>query len=109
MAEELTLEKLKIDERLRSVEEHMTEAKITNTNLIKGFEDMKESVTKLEHIVFGNGEKGVVHKLDDLVAMAAQVRGVLKRIFWTIAGVLLIAAIPSLTKFLHDITHATTG
>lgn len=100
MSDGLTLEKMKIDERLRSVESHMAEAQEARKNIIGKLETLNVSVVKLEKTVFGNGEKGVVHKLDELVELANQVRSVLKRIFWIISSAILIAVLPNIVHFI---------
>jgi len=101
MSEELTLEKLRIDERLRAVEEHMAEGKPIREQLIQSMSILTESITKLEHTVFGNGVNGVVQKVDRLEGLAKVICSILSKILWLVASAVVLAALPRVVQFLH--------
>lgn len=64
---DLTLEKLKIDERLRKLElEHaqeVTETKMFRDQLSKDVHEIKESVKSIIHKIDGNGSPGIDDRL----------------------------------------------
>lgn len=63
MSDGLTLEKMKVVERLNALESKLdiliTELKISN-------ESRDENIDRLNHIIIGNGEKGVAERVRNL-------------------------------------------
>lgn len=63
MSDGLTLEKLRIDERLREVEKHMAEAVPVRDNILASLNRLETSVIRLEHKIVGNGTPGIEHRV----------------------------------------------
>lgn len=92
MSDKLTLEKIKISERLESLE-------VTVNNLDTSVKDIKE-------VLFGEkGEGGVVHKLTELNQLANGVKNGIGKVFWAVIGVIGLGALPYMTDFLNRIMH----
>ncbi len=93
MSDGLTLEKMKVSERLKTLEE---------SNGV-----LNESLQEIKVVLFGEkGEKGVVSKLTDMVDIANKIESVLSWIAKLIFGALVLASLPSLASFINTITHA---
>lgn len=105
MSDGLSLEKLKIHERLAAVESQLIESKSSRDALITSLNQLKETVEKLDHIMFGNGNLGVTHKLDQLMKLADQVRSVLRKILWVAMSVLIIKGLPYFTELINKVVH----
>lgn len=65
---DLTLEKLKIDERLRKVELDLAEAKPIREQILDKLEKIDKSVEKLDHKINGNGNPGIDDRLKAIEA-----------------------------------------
>lgn len=65
---DLTLEKLKIDERLRKVELDLAEAKPIREQILDKLEKIDKSVEKLDHRINGNGNPGIDDRLKAIEA-----------------------------------------
>lgn len=91
-ASDLTLEKLRIDERLKSVE--------------KTISNLDTSVQDINGVLFGNkGAEGVVSKLNNLIKIAQSVASTMVWIARLIGGAIILAALPSITNFINMVTH----
>lgn len=94
MPEALTLEKMKILEKLTQVEESVAA--------------LDESVQNIEAVLFGErGEKGVVGKLTDMVDVAKKIDGTINWIAKLVVGALILAALPALANFINIVLHRT--
>lgn len=90
---ELSLEKMKIDERLKTVEKSLT--------------SLDGTIQEIQAVLFGErGEKGVVGKLKDLIEVANKIETTIGWIAKLIFGALILAALPSVATFINMITHA---
>lgn len=83
MSDGLTLEKAKVVERLNAVETKLdvliAELHIKNNNI-------RENVEKLNHIIIGNGEKGLSEKVRNLEEAEAKRKDYLKVTWVAIIG-----------------------
>lgn len=59
MDDGLTLEKLRIDERLREVEKTMAEAKPVRDEIVRSLNRLEKSVESISYSINGNSETGV--------------------------------------------------
>lgn len=104
--DDLSLEKLKINDRLIKVEEHMIEGVETRKTLMTGFSKLESKIDQIDAIVFGDKEKvGIIHQVNSLVDSAKVIQGVIKRIFWLIASTILLASLPSIADFIAKVLH----
>jgi hypothetical protein len=101
MSEDLTLEKLKVDDRLRSVElqlgklcSHIESEQGNHTRIMNDFNDM---IKKLNTIVIGNGKIGIIGRLDILEKGEQERKGHFKIIWGTLCTFLI--------KILYDGWH----
>ncbi len=110
MSEELTLEKMKIDARLKVVENHMKTGEENRQTLIKGFEDLKASVKSIESTLFGaKGQDGLVHQIEAFLKVANGIKTILTRIFVSICSAMAFAAMPSILKFMSQVLAKHIG
>ncbi len=106
----LTLEKLKIDERLATVEKHMTEGTENRKSLMEGFEKLKLSVETMETTLFGKkGELGVVQRMDAVLQVADGIKWVLTKIFLAICTALVLYCAPSILRYAAEALTKHTG
>lgn len=103
---DLTLEKLKIDERLRKVELDLAEAKPIREQILEKLEKIDKSVEKLDHKINGNGTPGIESRLKDIenaegsrkkavdtvvkAALTSMVMGIGSFIYWLVKSVIVI-------------------
>lgn len=66
MGDDLTLEKLKINERLMEVERHMIEAKVGREHLITAVDKLEKTIDRIDHKINGNGEPGIDDRVKSL-------------------------------------------
>ena len=105
MSDDLTLEKMRIVEKLADIEKHIQEGQFVRGQIVNSMDSLTKSVIKLEATVFGDTDKvGIVHEVKHLVKSAEEIKSTLKRIFWIVATALLVAALPKVTEFFHLIT-----
>lgn len=100
---DLTLEKLKIHERLMAVEEHVIEAKILRSQLIDEFQQLIVKVTKVEVTIFG--EEGMHQKVGEINKVAKLISSSLSKIMWIGIGYLVLQSIPNFAEYVYQITH----
>lgn len=107
----LTLEKMEIQKRLEAVETHMKEGTENRILLIQGFKQIKESVERMEKILFGeNGQQGLTHRMDAVLKIADGIKWVLTKIFLAICSAIGLAVLPSVFKYLYQVlTHHMGG
>lgn len=92
MSNNLTLEKLKVSERLILVESSVA--------------SLDKTVTGMNTVLFGEkGEKGVVAKLSDMHDIAKRIEGTISWIAKLIFGAILLAALPSISSFINIVLH----
>lgn len=92
MPDPLTLEKMKIFEKLTQVEDTVSK--------------LDKSVKEIQSVLFGEkGEKGVVGKLTDMVEVANKIYGTISWIAKLILGTLVLAALPTIANFINIILH----
>lgn len=88
---ELTLEKLKVSERLEKLEESTT--------------TLNKSVNDISSVLFGEkGEEGVVHQLREINKLVVGAKQLMAKIFYAILGLIGVASFPYLIEALHSIT-----
>lgn len=98
---ELTLEKLRVKERLEAVEEHMKTGEENRQVLIKGFDELKTTVKGMEATLFGDkGEIGIIQKIDAFLKIADAIKTILTRIFVSICSAMVFAALPNVLKWI---------
>jgi hypothetical protein len=92
MSDGLTLEKMKVGERLASME--------TSVNTLN------DSVQEIRIVLFGEkGEKGVVSQLKEMVALGEKIEKTVWGGVKLIVGSILLAALPSMAEYLNQIFH----
>ena len=104
--DDLSLEKLKINDRLIKVEEHMIEGVETRKVLLSGFSKLETKIDQIDGVVFGNKDKvGILHQVTELSNSAKEIQSVMKRIFWLIASTVLVASLPMVSEFITKVLH----
>lgn len=89
---DLTLEKLKISEKLDI--------------LTMSVDHLHKKVNKVESVVFGHeGVDGMYQQVKRLNDLASDVKNVLVKILWLITCFLIVKSIPSISSFFYNITH----
>lgn len=92
MADGLTLEKLKVSERLEGLEKSVTK--------------LDKSVNEISSVLFGErGEDGVVHQLREMNKLVTIAKNLMAKIFYAILGLIGVAAFPYITEFIYKITR----
>lgn len=102
--DELTLEKLKIDERLKSVEKFMIEGQIIRENIQETLVGLDTNLTKVRETIYGDGKPdGLVQKVEYLIKLEeargkniGQVWGVL----WALITAVALNALPEMLRFI---------
>ena len=78
MSEELTLEKLRINERLMAVEEYAKESNImlksNAERLLQLLENQQKSIDRINIVLFGNGTPGLNERVRGIEKMVNQVK-----------------------------------
>ncbi len=100
---QLTLEKLRIHERLLIVEEHVIESRVLRGQLIDEFQKLLVKVTKLEVTMFG--EDGMHQKVSEINKTADIIKSSLGKIMWIGIGYLVLQSIPNFAEYINKITH----
>lgn len=89
---DLTLEKLKVSERLEKLEDSIGK--------------LDKSVTDISSVLFGErGEEGVVHQLREMNKLVTSAKALMGKIFYAICGLIGVAAFPYITEFIYKITR----
>jgi hypothetical protein len=106
----LTLEKLRVKERLEAVEDHMKAGEENRRVLIDGFSRLEKSVNNMETTLFGEkGQPGLAQRMDSVLKIAEGIKWVLTKIFLAICTAIGLAVAPSLFKYLSQILTKHTG
>lgn len=97
---ELTLEKLRVKERLEAVEKHMEDGEKNRQTLMKGFEEMTGTVRSMEKTLFGEkGQVGLAQRMDAVLKIADGIKWVLTKIFLAICSAIALAVLPAILKY----------
>ncbi len=104
MSDELTLEKLRVKERLESVEEHMRIGEENRKTLMLGFEKLEETVGIMRKTLFGQyGEDGIIQKINSMIKVADGIKTILTRIFISICSAIVFALLPKIFGYLSQV------
>lgn len=104
MNNDLTLEKLKVKDRLEKIEVHIKESRDNCRDLIDGIESLKKSVESLETTLFGEkGRDGLVKKIESIVGIANGIKWVLMKIFIAICSAITISIMPSVFGYISKV------
>jgi len=110
MENELTLEKLRVKERLEEVEKHMKTGDENRQLLLNGFESLKTTVVSMEVALFGQkGQLGLVQRMDAVLKIADGIKWVLQKIFIAMCTAIAWAVLPGLFKYLSIVLTKHTG
>lgn len=107
---ELTLEKLRVKERLEAVENHMKIGEENRVVLISGFNDLKEAVKGIQVTLFGeNGQLGLAQRMDAFLKIAEGIQWLLTKIFLAICSAIALATMPGLFTYIGSILKKHSG
>lgn len=110
MSDGLTLEKLKIVERLEFVETHMKVGEENRKTLMTGFTALETSVRSIEATLFGEkGELGIVQQMNAFLKIANGIKWVLTKIFMAICTAIALAVFPKIIGYLSILMQHHTG
>lgn len=99
MGDGLTLEKMKVAEKLESYES-------TQNSLIKSVDNLDKSVNEIKAVLFGEkGENGVVHEMRELKNIANIIKASIGKALWALMGIIGLGLLPYITEILNKITH----
>lgn len=92
MGDGLTLEKLKVSERLEKLEASIT--------------SLDKTVNDVSGVLFGEkGADGVVHQLREINKLICSAKEVMSKIFLAIVGLIGVSSFPYIADFLAKVTH----
>jgi len=104
--DELSLEKLKINDRLVKVEEHMIEGVEVRKTLVASMNKLEDKMDKTYAVVFGSENKiGVVHQMQEMLKIADGIKWVLTKIFLAIVTAVFLAMLPTVFEYLAKVMH----
>lgn len=104
MGDGLTLEKLKIDERLREVEKHMAEGNPIRQQLMDSVERLEKTLDRIDNKISGNGKDGIeqtVIKIDNRVKTIEEAEETRKKSTDTIVKAALTSVVMGIGSFLY--------
>lgn len=91
MGDQLTLEKLKVSERLEKLETSIT--------------TLDKSVNDISGVLFGEkGGDGVVHQLREINKLICSAKEVMSKIFLAILGLIGVSSFPYIMEFIAKVT-----
>lgn len=104
MSEDFTLEKIRVKERLESIESHMKTGDLNRQLLMTSFSEVREAVRNMETKLYGsNGTPGLTQRMDAVLKIADGIKWVLQKIFLAICSAIALAFLPEALKYLSII------
>lgn len=101
----LTLEKLKLNERVTSIEEHILDVAKSRDEMNNGFKEIKNTVQKIEKTLYGSEDKtGVIHTLNDINNNFKVAIKILGWMLGVVGTSVLMYSMPKIFEFLAKAT-----